>query len=100
LPGYHWIRQRFDSEEGHRQIAKSEELQAVAQDLGVSLAQLAIAWCVKCPFVSTVITGASNPLQVKENMDALETVSKLNDEVMTQIEEILDNKPAPEPNFR
>jgi len=100
LPGYQWIRQRFDSEEGRLQIAKAEKIQAVSQELGVSLSQLALAWCMKSRFVSTVITGASNPEQVKENMAALEVVPKLTDEILNQIEEILDNKPAPEPNFR
>jgi aryl-alcohol dehydrogenase-like predicted oxidoreductase len=61
---------------------------------------MALAWCLKSPFVSTVITGASKPEQVKENMAALEVIPKLTDEVMTRIEEILDNKPEPEPSFR
>jgi aryl-alcohol dehydrogenase-like predicted oxidoreductase len=51
--------------------------------------QLALAWCLKNPHVSTVITGASKPEQVRENMKAGEVVGKLTDEVMQRIEEIL-----------
>jgi aryl-alcohol dehydrogenase-like predicted oxidoreductase len=57
------------------------------------LAQLGLAWCLKNPNVSTVITGASRAEQVRENMKALEIVPKLTDDVMARIEEVLDNKP-------
>jgi aryl-alcohol dehydrogenase-like predicted oxidoreductase len=53
--------------------AKNEavgKLDAIAKDLGCTLAQLSLAWCAKNPHVSTVITGASRPAQVKENMKA------------------------------
>jgi aryl-alcohol dehydrogenase-like predicted oxidoreductase len=63
----------------------------MAQELGCSLAQLAIAWCVKNPNVSTVITGASRPAQVVENMKALDVVPKLTAEVMTRIASIVDS---------
>ena len=63
-------------------------------DVGVPLAQLAIAWCLKNPHVSTVITGATRPAQVQENLAAAAILSKLTDEVMARIEAILGNKPA------
>ncbi len=100
LSGYQWIRQRFESREGHEQIEKVRRLMEVADRLGVSTAQLAIAWCLKNPHVSSVITGASRPEQVKENMQALEAVPRLDAETMLAIEEILGNAPEPEPNFR
>jgi aryl-alcohol dehydrogenase-like predicted oxidoreductase len=50
--------------------------------------------------VSSVITGASKPEQVTENMKALDVATKLDDDVMTRIEEILDNKPEPERDWR
>jgi len=59
-----------------------------------------LAWCLKNPNVSSVITGASRPGQVAENMKALEAVDRLSPEIMERIEAILDNKPSPEPNFR
>ncbi len=100
LEGYEWLRDRYDSEEGQRMIEKVRQLSSVADQLGCSLAQLALAWCLKNPNVSTVITGASKAEQVVENMKALQVVDQLNDEVMEQIETVLDNKPAEVPNFR
>jgi aryl-alcohol dehydrogenase-like predicted oxidoreductase len=72
----------------------------VAAELGCTMAQLAIAWCVVNPNVSTVITGASRPDQVTENMGASEVAERLTPEVMERIEEILDNKPRQEPDWR
>ena len=66
----------------------------IANELGCSLAQLAMAWCLKNPNVSTVITGASRAEQVHENMKALEVVPKLTPEVMgAGIEGVLNGKP-------
>ncbi len=56
------------------------------------MAQLGLAWCLKNPNVSPVITGASRPGQVTENMRALEVVPKLTPEVLARIDRILDNK--------
>ncbi len=64
------------------------------------MAQLALAWCLKNPNVSTVITGASRAEQVVENIRALDVVAKLDDQVMQRIEGILDNKPEPAADFR
>ena len=61
--------------------------------LGTSLAKLALAWCLKNPNVSTVITGASRVEQVEENMGAVEVVPQLTEDVMQKIEKILDNRP-------
>ena len=62
------------------------ELGGIANELGCTLAQLALAWCAKNPYVSTVITGASRPGQVKENMKAAEVLPKLTSDVMKRIE--------------
>ena len=50
--------------------------------------------------MSTAITGASRPEQVTENMKAMEVVEKLTPEVLEKIEEIVDNKPNPEADWR
>jgi voltage-dependent potassium channel beta subunit len=100
LEGYEWLRDQYESEEGRRQIEKVRQLVPVAEELGCSLAQLAIAWCLKNPNVSTVITGASRPEQVRENMQALDVASKLTGAVMERIEAILENKPEPLPDHR
>jgi voltage-dependent potassium channel beta subunit len=64
------------------------ELGKLAMSLGCTTSQLAIAWCVKNPNVSTVITGASRIEQVKENMRSLEVVPKLTPEIVAQIEKL------------
>ena len=63
-------------------------LQIISVQLGCSLAQLALAWCLKNPRVSTVITGASHAAQVRENLGALEVVDRLNDEIIERINEL------------
>ncbi len=83
LKGYEWIAERVTDP---AKIAAVERLRPIADELGATLAQLALAWCLKNPNVSTVITGASRPAQVIENMKALEVVPKLTDEVMARIE--------------
>jgi len=101
LEGYDWLKERFESEEARQQIERVRHLtEEVAEPLGCSMAQLAIAWCLKNPHVSTVITGASKVAQIHENMKALEVVEQLTDDVMAEIEEILENKPKPEENYR
>lgn len=91
LPGYEWLRNNINNPE---RLNAVRALQPVADELGGSMAQLALAWCVKNPNVSTVITGASRADQVKENMKTLDIVPKLTDEVMARIDGILKNKPA------
>jgi voltage-dependent potassium channel beta subunit len=100
LEGYDWLRERYNSQEGQCMIEKVRRLGSVADQLGCSVAQLAIAWCLKNPNVSTVITGASKAKQVTENLMALDIAEQLTAEVMDQIETILDNKPDEVPNFR
>ena len=99
-PGYEWLRERFESEEGQKQLETVRKLAGIADDLGCSTAQLALAWCLKNPDVSTVITGASKAEQVAQNMEALNVVDKLSSDVMNRIEEVLDNKPKPQPDAR
>jgi voltage-dependent potassium channel beta subunit len=90
LPGYEWLGQNVLTPE---RIEKVKQLAPIAQELGCTMAQFALAWCLKNPNVSTVITGASRPEQVQENMKALEIVGKLSDDVMAQVEAILGNNP-------
>lgn len=94
LKGYEWLKRMFESEDGRARLEKVRQLAAVAADLGISQAKLALAWCLKNPNVSTVITGASRAEQVRENMQALDAVPLLTPDVMERIETILQNKPA------
>ena len=100
LKGYEWLREGFEDENAKISVKKVEQLVPIAQNLGMTMAQLAIAWCLKNPNVTTVITGASKPQQVIENMKALEFVEKLSPAVMDQIELVLDNKPEPISDYR
>ena len=86
LAGYEWLGSRLTDEEAN---AKVRALVGVADDLGCTPAQLAIAWCAKNPHVSTVITGASKVEQVVENMRAIEVVPRLTDKVMERIASIV-----------
>ena len=62
--------------------------------LNTSLPKLAIAWCLKNPHVSTVILGASKVSQLQENLTTLDIIGQLTEEVMTEIDQILANKPV------
>lgn len=95
-----WLRERFEGEEGERRIAITRQLRTIADELDTTLARLALAWCLANPNVSTVITGASRPEQVTENMKAMDDLAKLGPDVLERIEAILGNKPAPAPDFR
>ncbi len=90
LKGYEWLLPRLTDASG---LAKVAGLQAIATGLGCSMAQLAIAWCLKNPNVNTVITGASRVSQVQENMKSLDVVEKLTGEVLEKIDAVLQNKP-------
>ena len=83
LPGYEWLANLLTDAERNEKV---RALSVVADDLGCTLAQLAIAWCAKNPNVSSVITGASRVAQVHENMKALDVLPLLTDEVMARIE--------------
>jgi voltage-dependent potassium channel beta subunit len=95
LPGYEWLRELFESDEWQERLQKVRSLTGIAEKLGTNMARLSIAWCLKNPNVSTVITGASRVDQVYDNLQALEVVDHLTDDVMEEIEEVLDNKPEP-----
>lgn len=98
---YDWLKESLlDSEEGKERLRKVGELADVADEIGISMPHLALAWCLKNKNVSTVITGASKPEQVQENMKAIDKVDLLTDDVIDKIEEILDNKPAGPKDFR
>jgi len=100
LKGYEWLRKRFTDKDAQEQIQKVIKLSKVAKELSCTTAQLALAWCLLNPHVSTVITGASKSSQIEENMKALEIVDQLTEDVRETIEGILDNKPESPPDFR
>jgi voltage-dependent potassium channel beta subunit len=92
LKGYEWLKDSLSPEK----IDVVRRLQPVAADLGCSLSQMALAWCARNPNVSTVITGASRPEQVVENMKAIDILPRLTPEVMERIDGILGKRPEQE----
>ncbi|MGA3121812.1 MAG: aldo/keto reductase [Polyangiaceae bacterium] len=86
LPNMGWLKEHVLEP---KRIDVVRALAAIAKDLGCSTAQMAIAWCLKNPHVSTVITGASKKSQVVENMRALDFVDALTAPVMARIEKAL-----------
>ncbi len=96
LPDYKFLRDKLESEEGSDRLNKVKRLGKVADRLGVSLAQLSLAWCLKNKNVSTVILGATNTKQLDENLKSIEYKDLLTDSVMGRIENILKNMPTPD----
>ncbi len=86
LKGYEWLGEKLRDTD---RIAKVRKLAPIARDLGCTLAQMSLAWCLVNPNVSTVITGASRVAQVHENMAALDVLGKLDAAVLARIEEAL-----------
>ncbi|GAA1515233.1 aldo/keto reductase family protein [Sphaerisporangium rubeum] len=68
-------------------LSAVQDLKPVASDLGLSMAQLAVAWVLQNPNVSSAIIGASKPEQVRDNVKAAGV--KLDADVMARIDETL-----------
>uniref|UniRef100_A0A8B9FPZ1 Voltage-gated potassium channel subunit beta-2 n=2 Tax=Euteleostomi TaxID=117571 RepID=A0A8B9FPZ1_9PSIT len=100
LKGYQWLKDKILSEEGRRQQAKLKELQAIAERLGCTLPQLAIAWCLRNEGVSSVLLGASNADQLMENIGAIQVLPKLSSSIVHEIDSILGNKPYSKKDYR
>jgi voltage-dependent potassium channel beta subunit len=83
LPGYEWLKGMLTDETKNKKVA---DLKVIADELDVTLTQFSLAWCAKNPNVSTVITGASNAEQVRENMTALDVLPLLTPEIMERVD--------------
>jgi voltage-dependent potassium channel beta subunit len=86
LKQFQWVKDRVQ-DEGKLDVTR--QLAEVAEDLNVTMAQMSLAWLLKNPNVSTVITGASKVSQVEENMKAVAIKEKLTDDVMLRINDII-----------
>ena len=100
LAGYEWLKNRLESEEGRSKIEKTRQLSKIADELKISTGQLALAWCLKNPRVSSVILGASKKAQLEENMKALDAVPLMSASVMERIEKIVQNRPEGHKDFK
>ena len=85
LPGYEWLQARL-TDEGEN--TKARQLKVLADELGCDMGQLALAWCVRNPHVSTVITGASTVEQLRSNLGALDILPLITDEVAERLDAI------------
>lgn len=89
LKGYDWLHESVTDKE---KLARVDALRSIAEELDCTLAQLSLAWVLKNPHVSTVITGASRVEQVHENMKAAEVAPKLTPEVLEKIDDVFGVK--------
>ncbi len=90
IEGFDWLKNRWLQDE---KIAKLKKLAALADEMGISMASMAIAWTIANPDVTTAILGATKPSQLEDNLKALDVVKMLNPETMGWIDDILQNKP-------
>lgn len=91
LEGFEWLKDRTLSEQ---RIQSVGELAKFAQEMGTSVATLAIAWCIANKNVSTAILGATKESQLTENLKALDLMPKMTEEVMQKIDNIIGTKPV------
>lgn len=82
LEGYEWLRDRLTDADA---LGRVEALRPIAERLGCTMSQLAIAWCTRHPMVSSVITGASRVEQVRENFESLEVMEALDDAIAEEM---------------
>ncbi|XP_069502439.1 voltage-gated potassium channel subunit beta-3-like isoform X2 [Ambystoma mexicanum] len=93
IKGYHWLKEKAVSEEGKKQQAKIKELQPIAERMSCTVAQLAIAWCLRSEGVSSVLLGVSSAEQLLENLGSIQVLSHLTPQTIGEIDLILCNKP-------
>ena len=93
LEEYDFLKRRHQSPQGQDCVEKTRRLADLSNELGISIIHLSLAWCLKNPDVSTVILGASNVDQLKENLKAADVVGKLTPDVMERVEEIVQSRP-------
>jgi aryl-alcohol dehydrogenase-like predicted oxidoreductase len=95
--GYTWLKERLQPEETRRQQEKLRDISQLADKLGCTVSQLAIAWCLKNESVQCLLLGAASVEQLYESIQSLQLVPKLNTNTMNELERILDNKPIRPP---
>ncbi|XP_037533342.1 voltage-gated potassium channel subunit beta-1a [Nematolebias whitei] len=100
LKSYQWLKEKIVSEDGRKQQAKLKELNHIAEKLGCTLPQLAVAWCLRNEGVSSVLLGTSNPNQLTENLGAIQVLPKMTSHVVSDIDHILGNRPYSKKDYR
>uniref|UniRef100_A0A7N9AXA5 Potassium voltage-gated channel subfamily A regulatory beta subunit 1 n=1 Tax=Mastacembelus armatus TaxID=205130 RepID=A0A7N9AXA5_9TELE len=100
MKSYQWLKEKIISEDGRKQQAKLKELNHIAEKLGCTLPQLAVAWCLRNEGVSSVLLGTSNPEQLTENLGAIQVLPKMTSHVVSEIDHILGNRPYGKKDYR
>ncbi|KAK6483860.1 voltage-gated potassium channel subunit beta-1 isoform X1 [Huso huso] len=111
IKSYQWLKDNILSDDGRKQQAKLKELSLIAERLGCTLPQLAVAWCLRNEGVSSVLLGTSNPEQLTENLGAIQANSsvaldifqvlpKMTSHIVGDIDHILGNKPYTKKDYR
>ncbi|KAM6357231.1 voltage-gated potassium channel subunit beta-1 isoform 4-T4 [Alca torda] len=100
LKCYQWLKEKIISEEGRKQQVKLKDLSPIAERLGCTLPQLAVAWCLRNEGVSSVLLGSSNPEQLIENLGAIQVLPKMTSHIVNEIDNILGNKPYSKKDYR
>ncbi|OMJ79956.1 hypothetical protein SteCoe_19909 [Stentor coeruleus] len=98
-----WMKSEYNKWIGTRPdkgVRILQSLKALADELGCTQSQLAIAWALKNPDVSIGIFGVSRESQIADNLGALSVMKKLDNVVLERIEKILDNRPTPPLDYR
>ena len=86
LEGYEWLKKSMvDSDRGQERMKKVAKLMPIAEELGISLSKLAIAWCLLNKNVSTVILGASRIEQLEENLTAVDVLPLLTADIQARL---------------
>jgi len=93
LNGYEWLKENVVTPQ---YVEAVKQLEPIAKDLGCTMAQLALAWCGRNKNVSTVITGATSPGQVLENMRAGDVMPKLDGDALSRIDDVVGKVPQME----
>ena len=89
LNGYEFLKERLNSQKGKHMISTTNQLEKIADSVGIPLVNLALGWCLRNKNVSTVILGASNSDQLRNNLKTIDYLNQFDDSIMQQIKKII-----------
>lgn len=92
-PGMEWLQDELVGPAAKPRVEVVKKLAPIADRLGCTRAQLALAWCMQNPRVSSVITGATRAEQVKENLAALDVAKRITPDTMREIGALIARVP-------
>ena len=89
LNGYEFLKERLNSQKGKHMISTTNQLEKIADSVGIPLVNLALGWCLQNKNVSTVILGASNSDQLRNNLKTIDYLNQFDDSLMQQIKKVI-----------